>query len=162
MTTLSLSLFPARSSAHLPIPNYSAPRGQRSVTAASIPRGADGRRRTDQIKFHPRTRHRSNERRFTFTAARASFEGIMYSVSKWVKAKMPLIPRVLATEARSRNRGRSQMTSANFLGFWTPSPLVSILDQSIVLKSRNLPYYVRFWITPPSPSADFICESPHT
>ena len=47
--------------------------------------------RTDQIKFHPRTRHRTKEGRFT--AARASFEGITYCVSKWVETKMPTSPR---------------------------------------------------------------------
>ena len=59
-------------------------------------------------------------------------------------------------------RGRSQMTSAKISGFLTPSlPLVSILDQSIVLKSRNLPYCVRIWVTPSLPlSADVICECP--
>ena len=40
-------------------------------------------------------------------------------------------------------------------------PLVSILDQSIVLKSRNLPYCVRIWATPSLPlSSDVICEWP--
>ena len=53
------------------------------------------------------------------------------------------------------------MTSAKFLGFLTPSPLVSILDQSIVLKSRNLPYCIRIWRTASLPlSADVICEWP--
>ena len=53
------------------------------------------------------------------------------------------------------------MTSAKFSGFLTPSALVSILDQSIVLKSRNLPYCVRIWATPSLPlSSDVICEWP--
>ena len=51
------------------------------------------------------------------------------------------------------------MTSANFSGFLTP--LVSILDQSAVLKSCNLPYYIRIWATPSLPlSSDLICEWP--
>ena len=45
------------------------------------------------------------------------------------------------------------MTSAKFSGFWTPSPpLVSMLGQSIVLKSRNLAYCIRIWATPSPPS----------
>ena len=32
-------------------------------------------------------------------------------------------------------------TSAKFLGFWTPSPLVRILARSIRVNPRNLPYY---------------------
>ena len=60
-------------------------------------------------------------------------------------------------------RGCSLTTSAEFLGFLTPSPLVSILDQSIVLESRNLPLCIRFWETPSLPlSADVIYEWPLT
>ena len=41
----------------------------------------------------------------------------------------------------------------NFRDFWPPPPLlVCILDQFIVLNSRNLPYYICFWGTPLSPS----------
>ena len=40
-------------------------------------------------------------------------------------------------------RGRSEMTSAIF----DPLPLVSLLEQSLVLKSCNLSYYVRIWET---------------
>ena len=43
------------------------------------------------------------------------------------------------------------MTSTQFSEFWNPSPLVCILARFIVLKSRNLPYYVCIWVTP-SPS----------
>ena len=58
-------------------------------------------------------------------------------------------------------RGRSQMMSAKYLGLLTPSPLVSIFGQSIILKSRNLPYCVRIWVPPSLPlSADVICEWP--
>ena len=50
-------------------------------------------------------------------------------------------------------------TSAKFLGFWTPSPLVRILARSIRVNPRNLPYYVCFWANPPSPlSADVLYE----
>ena len=38
-------------------------------------------------------------------------------------------------------RGYASMSSKQFLGFWTPSPLVCILARFIVLKSCNLPYY---------------------
>ena len=44
------------------------------------------------------------------------------------------------------------MTSANFSGFWTPSPLVRIWDWYTVLNSCNLPYYIFFWANPPPPS----------
>ena len=44
------------------------------------------------------------------------------------------------------------MTSAKFLGYWTPSSLVRIWDWSTVLNSRNLPYYIFFWANPPPPS----------
>ena len=49
-------------------------------------------------------------------------------------------------------RGHVHMTSAKILGFLTPPPLVCILDQFIVLNSRNLPYYICFWGTPLPPS----------
>ena len=68
----------------------------------------------------------------------------------------------LDIDRKRKIRGRSQMTSAEFSGFWTHSPpLVSILGQSIVLISRNLPYCIRIWVTPSLPlSADVICERP--
>ena len=47
------------------------------------------------------------------------------------------------------SRGHTQMTSTQFSGFWTPSPLVCILARSIVLNPRNLPYYICIWVTPP-------------
>ena len=37
-----------------------------------------------------------------------------------------------------------------------PLPLVSNLGQSVVLKSRKLTYYVRFWLTLPPPGTDII------
>ena len=43
------------------------------------------------------------------------------------------------------------MTSTQFLGYRTPSPLVCILARSLVLNSRNLPYYICIWLTPPPP-----------
>ena len=43
------------------------------------------------------------------------------------------------------------MTSTQFSGFWTPSPLVHILARSITVNPRNLPYYVCFWANPPPP-----------
>ena len=50
-------------------------------------------------------------------------------------------------------------TSAKFLGFWTPSPLVRILARSIRVNPRNLPYYVCFWANPPPPlGADVLYE----
>ena len=51
----------------------------------------------------------------------------------------------------------------NFRDFLPPSPLVCILDQFIVLNSRNLPYNICFWGTPlPPPTADIICTCPLT
>ena len=41
------------------------------------------------------------------------------------------------------------MTATQFLGFWTPSPLVGILARYLVLNPRNLPYYVCIWATLP-------------
>ena len=40
------------------------------------------------------------------------------------------------------------MTSTQFSGFWTPSPLVYILARSISLNPRNLPHYVCILLTP--------------
>ena len=40
------------------------------------------------------------------------------------------------------------------------TPLVRIMARSIVLNSRNLPYYVCFWATPPSRSADVLYVRP--
>ena len=55
------------------------------------------------------------------------------------------------------------MMSAKFWDFLPPPALVSILNQSIELKSRNLPYCVRIWVTPSLPlSADVICEWPQS
>ena len=52
----------------------------------------------------------------------------------------------------SSQRDHTLSTSANFLGFWTPSPpLVRILARSIRVNPRNLPYYVCFWANPPPP-----------
>ena len=54
------------------------------------------------------------------------------------------------------HKGRPQ----NFRDFGPPPPPC---QHSIVLKSRNLPYCVRFWVTPSLPlSADIICEWPPT
>ena len=36
-------------------------------------------------------------------------------------------------------------------GIFDPFPLVRIFARSILLKSRNLPYYDSFWVNPPSP-----------
>ena len=45
--------------------------------------------------------------------------------------------------------------------FLPPFPLVSLFDQPIVLKSRNLPNCVRILATPSLPlSSDVICEWP--
>ena len=70
------------------------------------------------------------------------------------------------------NRSQAKMVSKGpyikdvrkIFGIFDPlPPLVSILDQSIVLKSRNLPYCVRIWATPSLPlSSDVICEWPLT
>ena len=38
--------------------------------------------------------------------------------------------------------------STQFLGFWTPSPLVCILARSIALNPRNLPYFICMWYNP--------------
>ena len=43
------------------------------------------------------------------------------------------------------------MTSTQFSGFWTPSPLVYILARSIRLNPCNLPYYVCISLTPLPP-----------
>ena len=68
---------------------------------------------------------------------------------------------LLYSEAILSVRGHVHMTSAKFSGFLTPSPLVCILDQFIVLNSCNLPYYICFWSTPSPPSAaDIICTCP--
>ena len=45
-------------------------------------------------------------------------------------------------------------------GFWDPLPLVQILDLSIVVNPRNLPYYVCFWTNPPSPLSP-LCMVPN-
>ena len=51
------------------------------------------------------------------------------------------------------------MTSAKFVGFLTPSPLVSILGQSIVLKITQPPLLRQNLGTSPLPlTADVICE----
>ena len=53
------------------------------------------------------------------------------------------------------------MTSAKFSGFLTPSPLVCIWVWFTVYNSRNLPYYIWFWVAPlPPPSAVVICTCP--
>ena len=49
-------------------------------------------------------------------------------------------------------RGHPFMTSAKFSDFLTPSPLVRSGQLVYTIKSRNLPYFVRFSTTP-SPSA---------
>ena len=54
--------------------------------------------------------------------------------------------------------GCSQMSPAKFLRFLIPYPRVRNLGQSIVLKSRNLPYCFRMWAPP---SGDVICEWSH-
>ena len=55
-------------------------------------------------------------------------------------------------------------TSAKFLGFWTPSPLVRNQGWSTVVNSRNLPYCIRILVKffdPPLPlSANVINGSP--
>ena len=50
------------------------------------------------------------------------------------------------------------MTSANFSRLLIPL-LVCILGQFVGLHSRNPPYYISFWGTPP-PTADIICTCP--
>ena len=57
-------------------------------------------------------------------------------------------------------RGRSQMTSAKFSVFLTPFPPCQHVGSIyILLKSRNLPYCIRIWVTPSLPfSTDVICE----
>ena len=40
-------------------------------------------------------------------------------------------------------RGHEQMMSVKLKGFWDPLPPLIIFDWSIILKSRNLPYYKR-------------------
>ena len=60
-------------------------------------------------------------------------------------------------------RGHPFITFAKFSGFWTPSPLVRFLGWIIRLNSRNLAYYVRFWVPSPLPlSANVINGSPLT
>ena len=46
----------------------------------------------------------------------------------------------------------SKRTSAKSSGFLTPPPLVHNLTRLMVLKSRNLPYYVCLWANLPPPS----------
>ena len=45
-------------------------------------------------------------------------------------------------------------------GSFTPSPLVSIWNWFILYNSRNLPYYIRFSMTPPSSDPDIISGRP--
>ena len=52
-------------------------------------------------------------------------------------------------------RGQPIKYVRRFFGFFDPpSPLVRILVKSAVLKSRNLAYYVRFWV--PSPLRAYV------
>ena len=79
------------------------------------------------------------------------------------KASEPL-PRESQLERMRNNLGGMYIWRLqNFHDFWPPPPIVCILDQFIVLNSRNHPYYICFWGTPfPPPTADVICTCPLT
>ena len=76
------------------------------------------------------------------TLSKDAFTNIIKKIARRINA-ITCVGDYSAILTRHCTRGRSQMTSAKFLGFWTPSPLVST-------KSMQSP--VRIWEKTPPPS----------
>ena len=92
---------------------------------------------------------------FFFTSILGSVREFMEELLLFQLYKRQHVKKIWASLSEDSIRGRSQMTSAKFLGFWTPSP-----PCQYQIHATSLPLF-RYWPTSSLPlSTNVICEWP--